>query len=96
MIEGLNKQFESRVRLGVMAILMVNEWVEFNSLKDNLKLTDGNLASHILALEKNQYLEVSKEFIGKKPRTKYRATLLGRKEFEQHLSALEALLKGME
>lgn len=96
MIEGLNKQFESRVRLGVMAILMVNEWVEFNTLKDQLNLTDGNLASHILALEKNKYLEVSKEFIGKKPRTKYKASQLGRAEFELHLSALETLLKGME
>lgn len=95
MIEGLNKQFESRVRLGVMSVLMVNDWVDFNSLKEDLGLTDGNLASHILALEKNQYIEVSKEFVGKKPRTKYRVTNLGRAEFEQHLTALEKLLKGL-
>lgn len=96
MIEGLNKQFESRVRLGVMSVLMVNDWVEFNSLKDDLGVTDGNLASHIIALEKNEYIEVSKEFVGKKPKTKYRVTQLGKIEFEHHLSALEKLLKGLE
>lgn len=95
MIERLNKQFESRVRLGVMSVLMVNDWVEFNTLKEDLGLTDGNLASHILALEKNEYVEVSKEFVGKKPRTKYRVTKLGRKEFEQHLEALEKLLRNI-
>lgn len=95
MIEGLNKQFESRVRLGVMAILCVNDWVDFNALRDNLNLTDGNLASHISALEKNKYIEITKEFVGKKPRTKYKITILGRTEFEQHLAALEALLKNI-
>ena len=53
MIENLNKVFESRVRLGIMSILMVNEWVEFKTLKELLKVTDGNLASHLSALEKN-------------------------------------------
>lgn len=95
MIEGLNKQFESRVRLGVMAILIVNDWVDFNALKEELDLTDGNLASHITALEKNEYLEVSKEFVGKKPKTKYRITKRGRAAFEKHLEALETLLKNV-
>lgn len=93
MIEGLNKQFESRVRLGVMSILMVNEEVDFNFLKDQLHLTDGNLASHLIALEKNEYIEVHKAFVGRKPKTTYNATKLGRLEFNRHLSALEQLLK---
>ncbi len=96
MIEGLNKQFESRVRLGVMAILCVNDSIDFNALKDELNLTDGNLASHISALEKNEYIQVSKEFVGKKPRTTYQITKLGRVEFEQHLAALEKLLRNMD
>ncbi len=93
MIEGLNKQFESRVRLGVMALLMVNEQVDFPTMKEELNLTDGNLASHLLALEKNEYISMEKDFVGRKPRTRYTATKLGKAEFVKHLNALETLLK---
>ena len=92
MIENLNKVFESRVRLGIMSVLMVNEWVEFKSLKEQLKVTDGNLASHLSALEKKLLIEVFKEFVGKKPRTTYKASLLGKTLFLKHLSALEKLI----
>jgi len=91
-IQSLNKDFESRVRLGIMSILMVRDWVEFKELKELLDITDGNLASHIGALEKNEYIQVRKEFVGKKPRTTYAVTPLGRKAFSDHLAALEKLL----
>lgn len=91
-IKGLNKHFESRVRLGVMSVLAVNEWVDFNSLKEVLEITDGNLASHIKALEGHQYLEVRKQFVGRKPKTSYSLTKLGRMSFNNHISALESLL----
>jgi DNA-binding HxlR family transcriptional regulator len=71
---------------------MVNEWVEFKEMKETLDITDGNLASHIAALEKNDYIEVKKEFVGKKPKTSYRATKTGRKAFNLHLNALEKLI----
>ncbi|OFY82750.1 MAG: transcriptional regulator [Bacteroidetes bacterium RIFCSPLOWO2_12_FULL_35_15] len=77
-----------------MSILMVNDWVEFSSLKETLDITDGNLASHISALEKLEYVEVKKQFIGKKPNTTYAVTKLGKKAFNEHLDALEKLLKG--
>lgn len=93
-IQHLNKAFENRIRLGIMSILMVNEWVEFSSLKETLDITDGNLASHISALEKLEYVEVKKQFIGKKPNTTYAVTKLGKKAFNEHLDALEKLLKG--
>ena len=93
-IEDLNKAFESRIRLGIMSVLMVNDWVDFSSLKETLNITDGNLASHIQALEKLQYVEVKKQFIGKKPNTSYAVTKAGRKAFTDHLDALENLLKG--
>lgn len=93
MIEGLNKLFESRVRLGAMSALMVNNRQDFNALKDLLNVTDGNLASHLSALEKNGFITVEKEFVGRKPRTTYAATSLGRKEFQAHLDALERLLR---
>ncbi len=92
----LNKAFESRIRLGVMSVLLVNDWVEFATLKETLHLTDGNLASHITALEKLNYLQVRKQFIGKKPNTSYAVTQAGRKAFNEHLNALEQLIKARE
>jgi DNA-binding MarR family transcriptional regulator len=93
-IQNLNKAFENRIRLGIMSILMVNDRVEFSTLKEMLDITDGNLASHISALEKAEYVEVKKQFIGKKPNTTYTVTKAGKKAFNEHLDALEKLLKG--
>lgn len=92
LLQGLNKAFESRVRLGIMSILMVNETVDFASIKEQLQLTDGNIASHITALEKLDYIQVTKQFIGKKPNTSYSATPTGKKAFSEHLDALEKLI----
>lgn len=89
---NINKQFESKVRLGIMSMLMVNEKVDFNSLKQHLGLTDGNLASHIAALEKCRYIKVNKSFIGKKPNTTYSVSAAGRKAFNEHIDALEQLI----
>ena len=94
--DKLNKAFDSRVRLGVMSILVVSGWVKYGELKERLSLTDGNLASHIASLEKLSYVEVRKEFVGKRPQTSYKLTRSGRKAFEQHLNGLEELLKGKQ
>ncbi len=93
LIHTLNKAFDHRVRLGVMAVLLATDTVSFNDLKEVLDLTDGNLASHVAALEKAGYVLVSKQFIGKKPNTTYTATAEGRAAFQQHLEALEKLLR---
>lgn len=93
LLDKLDKAFENRVRLGVMSALMANEYMDFNSLKDLLNVTDGNLASHLKALENTAYITMKKEFIGRKPNTKYSATKIGRAAFSQHLEALEALIK---
>ena len=93
LIHTLNKAFDHRVRLGVMAVLLASESVSFNDLKDVLDLTDGNLASHVAALEKAGYVLVSKQFIGKKPNTTYNATAEGKAAFQAHLAALEKLLR---
>ncbi|WP_066434370.1 winged helix-turn-helix domain-containing protein [Chryseobacterium sp. CCH4-E10] len=91
-INQLNKEFESRVRLGIMSVLMVNDWVDFSEMKNLLEITDGNMASHSNALEKSGYIEVKKEFVGKKPKTSYRVTQSGREAFTEHINALEKLL----
>ena len=92
-IDTLNKAFESRIRLGIMSILMVNDQVDFTILKDLLDITDGNMASHISGLEKLGYLKVTKQFIGKKPNTSYAATESGKAAFTEHVKALEKLLQ---
>jgi DNA-binding HxlR family transcriptional regulator len=94
LISNINKVFESRVRLGIMSVLMINDSFDFNSLKETLDITDGNLASHLKALEEKGMIKVNKQFIGRKPNTSYSATEAGREEFRQHLKALENLIKG--
>ena len=92
-INGLNKVFESRIRLGVMSILMVNEEVNFNELKQMLEVTDGNLASHIKALEEHGAIKVHKGFIGRKTNTVYSVTRSGEKAFRAHIEALEKMIR---
>lgn len=92
-ITKLNKKFDNKTRLGIMSLLMVNEWVEFKTFKEMLGVSDGNLASHIKTLEAEKYLQVKKQFVGKKPQTSYAVTKIGKKAFNDHLDALEALLR---
>jgi DNA-binding MarR family transcriptional regulator len=94
-ITGINKAFESRIRLGIMSALAVNDKLDFNALKLFLDVTDGNLASHLTALEKLEYIQVNKQFIGKKPNTSYEATAHGKQAFSDHLNALEKLIRGV-
>ncbi|MBT8218844.1 MAG: transcriptional regulator [Bacteroidia bacterium] len=93
LLDDINKAFENKIRLGIMSALMVNEALDFNSLKELLGVTDGNLASHLKTLEKAAYIKVSKQFIGRKPNTKYSATTSGKRAFEKHIKALENFLK---
>lgn len=95
-ITGLNKVFDNRIRLGVMSILMVNEEVNFNDLKQVLEVTDGNLATHLVNLEENGYIKVQKGFIGKKTNTTYSVTRAGEKAFNDHITALENMIKGIK
>jgi DNA-binding MarR family transcriptional regulator len=92
-ISNLNKVFDSRVRLGIMSALIVNESLDFNNLKETLEVTDGNLASHLKALEKKNLIKVNKKFIGRKPNTCYTITDEGSQLFRQHLNALEDLIR---
>jgi DNA-binding MarR family transcriptional regulator len=91
-ISNINKAFDHRVRLGIMSVLMVNEYADFTSLKELLGVTDGNIASHIKALEKVGYVKVEKSFIDRKPNTRYSATKSGRNDFQKHIDAIENLL----
>jgi len=76
-----------------MSALIAGESMDFNRLKELLAVTDGNLASHLKALEKEVFIEVQKTFVGRKPNTKYLVTKAGKKAFMEHINALEALIK---
>ncbi len=95
-LDDLHKAFESRVRLGIMSALAVNESLDFTALKEYLNVTDGNLASHIKALEKEEFIGVKKAFVDRKPNTSYFMTKSGKKAFEEHISALEKLIKSQK
>ncbi len=95
-IGNLNKVFDSRIRMGVMSVLSVNDLVNFNDLKQLLELTDGNLASHLVNLEDNGYIKVHKGFVGRKTNTTYSITKAGEKAFNEHIEALEAMIRGVK
>lgn len=92
LISDLNKAFNNKVRLGIMSVLLTKNETDFNGLKAILNVTNGNLASHLKALEKENYIDVIKQFIGRKPNTKYLVTKEGKLAFKKHLNALEALI----
>lgn len=91
-LANINKAFESRVRLGIMSVLIVNDHADFISLRDTLEVTDGNLASHLRALEDYGYIIAEKRFINRKPNTTYRITREGETSFRNHIKALEDLI----
>lgn len=92
-LENFDKAFENRIRLQIMSVLAANSSYDFNSLKDLLQVTDGNLASHIKSLEKEEFITIKKSFIGKKPLTEYAITKKGKDAFKKHLQALEQLIR---
>jgi len=92
-VKGFHKAFDSRIRLVLVSVLAVNDSIDFNSLKDYLDVTDGNLASHLKALEKEEFIIVDKSFIGKKPNTRYSLTPEGKQAFAEHLKALEKIIE---
>lgn len=92
-LKDLDKAFENKTRLGIMSALMVNDYLDFNDLKELLGVTDGNLASHLKSLEKSKYIIYQKGFIGRKPNTTYSATNVGKNAFKKHINAIEQLLK---
>lgn len=95
-IDDLHKAFESRVRLGIMSALAVNDSLDFTSLKEYLDVTDGNLATHLKKLEKEEFIGVEKSFIDNKPNTSYYMTEEGKKAFDDHLKVLEQIIKSQK
>ena len=95
-IEQLNKVFDSRLRIGIMSALMVNDFLNFNDLKALIEVPDGNLATHLRTLEDNKYIKVEKGFIGRKTNTTYTITKAGEKAFRSHLDAIEQIIRNLD
>jgi DNA-binding HxlR family transcriptional regulator len=91
--ENLDKTLEHRTRLQIISVLAANDSYDFNALKELLDATDGNLATHLKALERERYISVNKSFVEKKPNTRYKITERGRSSFKRHIDALEELIK---
>lgn len=97
MMDGPDEIIHQSMRLKITATLNAlpqGEQMEFNKLKALLSATDGNMATHLAALEKAGYIAVQKDFVGKKPRTRVSLTRAGRKAFERHVAYLKDLLNG--
>jgi DNA-binding MarR family transcriptional regulator len=96
-MDGPDEIIHQSMRLRIAATLNAlpqGEQLEFNKLKAVLGATDGNMATHLGALEKAGYIAVQKDFVGKKPRTRVSLTRAGRKAFEKHVAYLKDLLEG--
>jgi hypothetical protein len=91
-LENIDKAFENSIRLGIMAMLMVNRSMDFNALKKMLGTTDGNLSSNLSYLVDQHYITVKKQFINNRPNTSYTAMDSGRKAFKAHIDAMEKII----
>lgn len=89
----LDRVLTQKARLGIMSILMVMQETDFNYLKDKLKLTDGNLSTHLSLLEKAKFIRLRKIFVRKKPKTLCQITDRGRRAFLDHMDTLEKIIK---
>lgn len=92
-IKEINEIFSAKIRLGVMALLSMNNESDFSTLKKKLETSDGNLGAHMNVLEKAGYIKVDKTFVNRRPKTSYRITVKGRKAFMEHLAQLESIIK---
>lgn len=90
---SLDRTIHQKARLGIMSILIVQGESEFNYLKERLKLTDGNLSTHLSHLEKEKYIRIKKKFVKKKPKTLYILTDKGRQAFSEYINNLEQIIK---
>jgi len=94
--ENFDKTLEHRVRLQIMGVLAANESYDFGDLKELLQTTDGNLATHIKALEREKYIVIQKSFVDRKPNTRYKISERGRSAFKKHLDAMEEIIRSQK
>ena len=95
-MSGFDNVIHQPVRLRIMAMLSSlgrTDSIDFSTLKDSLELTEGNLGAHLTTLENAGYVSIEKTFVARRPKTFVRPSADGRRAFESHVAALEAMLK---
>ncbi|MET7994923.1 transcriptional regulator [Amycolatopsis sp. NPDC005232] len=78
-------------RLAIVSLLAAAEWAEFGFIRDSVQLSDSALSKQVTTLSKNDYVEVRKGYVGKRPRTWLNLTTAGRATLADHISALQAI-----
>jgi len=96
LVPDLDRLIHERVRLGIVSALAANESLSFNDLKRLLQTTDGNISVHARKLEEAGYIECTKSFQGRMPKTEYKLTSAGRQALEKYLNHMEALIQAMQ
>ena len=91
--EKLDRVIHERGRLAIMSLLAATESLTFKELKEQLRMTDGNLSVHMRTLEEGGYVSVHKSFVNRKPRTEYSLTPQGRAAFQEYIRTLEEIVK---
>ncbi|HET9029380.1 MAG TPA: transcriptional regulator [Candidatus Aquilonibacter sp.] len=86
----------SKIRLGIIAELLSNEWVAFSALQHALQTTNGNLGAHLAKLVDAGYVQEEKTFVDRRPQSRYHLTDTGRGAFVAHVKTLEQLLGNAE
>jgi len=89
----LDNLIHEKVRLGIVSALAANDTLTFTELRDLMRTTDGNISVHARRLEAAAYIECTKSFEGRIPRTSYQLTTLGRRALERYLDHMEALIR---
>ena len=87
-----DKLFEHRTRLAICALLVRFKKISFSRFKELLKESDGNLGAQLRKLEDAAYINISKEFVGRRPVSWYSITKSGKSALQAHVDGLEALL----
>ena len=98
-MEGPDEIIHQSSRLRIVATLNAQgarAMLDFGNLKALLEMTDGNLATHLAALEKAGYVEIAKDFVGKRPRTRIGMTARGRKALRGHVAFLRSVLDSVQ
>lgn len=93
---GLDTAVHGQIRLGVMTALLIDEELDFTTLKKRLEVTDGSLGVHLQKLEEILYIQSKKAFVKRRPRTTYKLTAKGRKALLKYLESMQTLLDAVK
>jgi|SRR5579864_2872159 len=93
---GLDTSVHGPIRLGILTALQIDGPIDFTTLKRRLEVTDGVLGLHAQKLEEGGYIRSKKAFVGRRPKTTYHLTALGRRSLIGYLETMRQLVDAVE